>query len=194
MPSRLNTEFNYRTQVIGETVWEKIKTLKGFLEGRKRAAVLEQVGELKYQSKLAELRHLREIGGLEHIILNLEAEIMEIESVHLVSSKEAYELNRKEIATLEKLLAELYAVAEPTRLPGYSDDDMFELNSENEFAAAIAKEIQAEIIACGHPSPASIRNALRSPVATQAMQAVGLIPEGVQFITSSIDPLRIELK
>lgn len=194
MPSRLNTEFNYRTQVIGETVWEKIKTLKGFLEGRKRAAVLEQVGELKYQSKLAELRHLREIGGLEHIILNLEAEILEYESVHLVSVKEAYELNRKEIATLEKLLAELYVEAEPTRLPGHSDDDMFELNSENEFATSIAKEIQAEIIACGHPSPANIRNALRSPAATRAMQAIGLIPDNIQYIIPSKDPLRIELK
>jgi hypothetical protein len=28
--------------VIGSTPWEKLKTLKGFLVGRKRAAVLEQ--------------------------------------------------------------------------------------------------------------------------------------------------------
>jgi hypothetical protein len=47
MASKLNTEFNYRYQVIGETVWEKIKTLQGFLEGSIRAAALEEVGELK---------------------------------------------------------------------------------------------------------------------------------------------------
>ena len=41
MASKLNTEFNYRYQVIGDTPWEKIKTLKGFLEGRIRAAALE---------------------------------------------------------------------------------------------------------------------------------------------------------
>ena len=41
MPAKLNTEFNYRYQVIGETVWEKIKTLKGILEGRIRASALE---------------------------------------------------------------------------------------------------------------------------------------------------------
>ena len=37
MASKLNTEFNYRYQVIGDTAWEKIKTLKGFLEGRVRS-------------------------------------------------------------------------------------------------------------------------------------------------------------
>ena len=44
MASNLNSEFNYRYQVIGSTPWEKIKTLQGFLVGRKRAAVLEGVG------------------------------------------------------------------------------------------------------------------------------------------------------
>jgi len=42
MASNLNSEFNYRYQVIGSTLWEKLKTLKGFLVGTKRAAVLEQ--------------------------------------------------------------------------------------------------------------------------------------------------------
>jgi len=42
MASNLNSEFNYRYQVIGSTPWEKIKTLQGFLVGRKRAAVLEE--------------------------------------------------------------------------------------------------------------------------------------------------------
>ncbi len=41
MASNLNSEFNYRYQVIGSTPWEKLKTLKGFLVGTKRAAVLE---------------------------------------------------------------------------------------------------------------------------------------------------------
>jgi hypothetical protein len=38
MASKFNSEFNYRYQVIGDTPWEKIKTLQGFLEGRIRAA------------------------------------------------------------------------------------------------------------------------------------------------------------
>ena len=49
MASNLNSEFNYCYQVIGSTPWEKLKTLKGFLEGRKRAAALEKVAELKFR-------------------------------------------------------------------------------------------------------------------------------------------------
>jgi len=49
MAQKFNTEFNYRYQVIGCTPWEKIKTLKGFLEGRIRAQALEEVGKLKHQ-------------------------------------------------------------------------------------------------------------------------------------------------
>ena len=54
--SKLNSEFNYRYQVIGETVWAKIQTLHGFLDGRLRAAVLEEVAELKYKAKLWDLQ------------------------------------------------------------------------------------------------------------------------------------------
>jgi hypothetical protein len=59
MASKLNTEFNYRYQVIGNTPWERIKTLKGFLEGRIRAMALEEVGKLKHQAKLSKLNYCR---------------------------------------------------------------------------------------------------------------------------------------
>ena len=51
MAAKLNSEFNYRYQVMGDTVWEKIKHLQNFLVGRKRAEALEQVAELKFQAK-----------------------------------------------------------------------------------------------------------------------------------------------
>jgi len=69
MAQKFNSEFNYRYQVIGCTPWEKIKTLKGFLEGRLRAAALEEVGNLKFKAKLSKLKHLQNSGnGLEHEI------------------------------------------------------------------------------------------------------------------------------
>ena len=57
MASKFNSEFNYRYQVIGDTPWEKIKTLQGFLEGRIRAAALEEVSLLKDKAKIAKLKH-----------------------------------------------------------------------------------------------------------------------------------------
>ena len=101
MASKFNSEFNYRYQVIGDTPWEKIKTLQGFLEGRVRAAALEEVGDLKNQAKVSKLKHLQNGGnGLEHEILELKAEILEAES-HEATAKEAFELNKKKLKYLK---------------------------------------------------------------------------------------------
>ena len=195
MASKLNTEFNYRYQVIGDTPWEKIKTLQGFLEGRVRAVVLEEVGNLKDQAKVAKLKHLQNSGnGLEHEILELKAEILEGKSMQ-PAAKEAFELNQKEIKILEKLLKELYVLAEPTRIKGYSDEEMYEANAANEFTVNIGREIQAEMIANGRPSPAKLRNAMSNPHTWNALKGVGLIPKGTKILEGNINPqLKIELK
>ena len=186
MASNLNSEFNYRYQVIGSTPWEKIKTLQGFYVGRKRAAVLEEVAELKYQAKLEELKHLKTVPALPHIVLNLQAEIIELES-HLDDQKHAFELNRKEIQILEKYMAELYAEVEPTRLSHpdgtpYTDDEMFEANANYEFTVTIGREIQSEIIAMGRPSPAKLLNAMSNPETLESLKMVGLVPQGTVLL------------
>jgi hypothetical protein len=186
MASNLNSEFNYRYQVIGSTPWEKIKTLQGFYVGRKRAAVLEEVAELKYQAKLEELKHLKTVPALPHIMLNLQAEIIELES-HLDDQKHAFELNRKEIKILEKYMAELYAEVEPTRLKHpdgtpYTDDEMFEANANYEFTVTVGREIQSEIIAMGRPSPAKLLNAMSNPQTLQSLMQIGLVPQGTVLL------------
>jgi len=187
MASKLNTEFNYRYQVIGDTAWEKIKTLQGFLEGRIRAAALEEVGNLKDQAKVAKLKYLEENGGLQHEILELKAEILEGIS-HQPAAKEAFELNKKEIKILEKLLEELYVIAEPTRIEGYSDEDMYEANAANEFTVNIGREIQAEMIANGRPSPAKLRNAMSNPFTWNALKGIGLIPKETKILEGNVNP------
>ena len=195
MASKLNTEFNYRYQVIGDTPWEKIKTLQGFLEGRVRAAALEEVGDLKNQAKVSKLKHLQNGGnGLEHEILELKAEILECESNKSIE-KEAFELNLKEIKILEKLLEELYVIAEPTRIKGYSDEEMWEVNQANEFTVSIGREIQAEMIANGRPSPAKLKNAMSNPHTWNALKKIGLVPKETKILMGNTDPmLKIELK
>ena len=194
MASKLNTEFNYRYQVIGDTPWEKIKTLQGFLEGRVRAAALEEVGNLKDQAKVAKLKHLQNGGnGLEHEILELKAEILEGRSMQ-PTAKEAFELNKKEIKILKNLLKELFVIAEPTRIKGYSDEEMYEANAANEFTVNIGREIQAEMIANGRPSPAKLRNAMSNPHTWNALKGVGLIPKETKILEGHINPrLKIEL-
>ena len=189
MASNLNSEFNYRYQVIGSTPWEKIKTLKGFLEGRKRAEALEKVAELKHRAKLEELKHLKQIAALPHVILTLEAELIELEST-LEDTAHAFALNKQEIVIIKKLLAELYAIAEPTRIPGYTDDQMFEANANNEFTVTIGREIQAEIIANGRPSPAKLLNAMSNPQTLESLKLIGLVPkETILLEKSDIDDI-----
>lgn len=197
MPTKLNTEFNYRFQVEGNTPWEKIKHLQGFLEGRERAAALEQVSAKKYQARLSELEYLRRTGAEEYVILGKEAELLEIESFKATETA-AYELNRQEIQILKRLLAELYEAVEHTRAvhddgTPYTDDEMFELNAANEFTAMIGKEIYAEIAAGGRPSPAKIRNAMSNPYTMQALKKCGLLPEQLQYLEPNADPRKIEL-
>lgn len=198
MAAKLNSEFNYRYQVIGETPWEKIKQLQNFLEGRIRAAALEEVANLKYKAKLSELQMAKENNALPHVILNLQAEILELESF-LPAQTQSFELNRQEIKILEKLLAELFEIAEPTRLKHedgtpYTDEEMFEANAANEFTVMIGKEIQAEIIANGRPSPAKLRNAMSNPHTFHALQLAGFIPEDAFLLEGNADPLKIELR
>jgi len=195
MAQKFNTEFNYRYQVIGDTPWERIKTLKGFLEGRIRAQALEEVGKLKYQAKLSKLNYLKNGGeGLEHEILELKAEIIEVES-HLGSLEEAFELTKDEIKILKKLLKELYVLAEPTRIKGYTDEEMFEANAANEFTVNIGREIQAEMIANGRPSPAKLRNAMSNPQTWNALKQIGLVPKQTKILEGNPNPqLKIELK
>jgi|TARA_R110000824_G_scaffold401114_1_gene610742 hypothetical protein len=195
MASKFNTEFNYRYQVVGETPWEKIKTLQGFLEGRVRAAALEEIGDIRDEAKIVKLKHLQNGGeGLAHEILELEADILEAKS-YKVTQKEAFDLNRTEIKIINKLIKELLVIAEPTRIKGYSDEQMYEVNAVNEFTVALGKEIQAEMIANGKPSPAKIRTAMRNPQTWNALKEVGMIPQEAKILTSNINPtLKIELK
>jgi len=191
MPSKFNSEFNYRYLVNGETPWEKIKILKGFLEGRKRAACLEEVAAKKRLAKELELENCKNNNALPHVILNLEAELLESKSFD-AGQEEAWELNREEIAFLESYLAEIYEIVEPTRIPGYSDEQMFEANSAYEFTVMLGKEIQAEIIANGRPSPAKLRNAMSNPYTFETLKRVGLIPqEAVLLDTTVQNPLEL---
>ena len=195
--AKFNSEFNYRYQVIGETVWEKIKTLQGFMDGRKRAAALEKVNELKMQAMYAKLDYLKKTNAPSHEILELEAIVVETES-SVDEMKKNFEDNRSEIKILEKLLIELYALAEPTRLKHqdgtpYSDEEMFEVNAANEFTVLLAREMQAEIISTGRPSAAKIKNAMSNPITWAALKQIGIIDSNTKYIAGGVDPSVVQL-
>ena len=71
---------------------------------------------------------------------------------------------------------------------------MFEENAANEFTAMIGREIHAEILANGRPSPAKLRNAMSNPHTWDALKQIGLIPEQAQLLIPNSNPKVIELK
>ena len=192
MPSKFNTEFNYKYQVMGCTPWERIKILKGFLEGRIRAVALEECSHLQHNSLVAEMAYLKTTGAPEHEQMRLQAKIVESVS-HMVIVDEAYELNRQEIEILNRLLAECYEMAEPTRIEGYTDEEMFEVNASHEFAVTTMREMQSEIIANGRPNPATVLHAMNNPHVLTAVLQSGLLPaDAIPLLTGNAPLFAVE--
>lgn len=195
---KVNTEFNYRFQVKGETPWERIKVLKGFLEGRQRVLDNLPSVELKRKAAHAELEYLKNSDSPPHVVMRMQADIMEMENM-LAIEEEGFELTRQEVKIIKTLLQELYDIVEPTRLKhedgsDYTDEEMFEINAANEFTAMIGKEMYAEILATGRPSPAKLLNAMSNPYTFTALKNAGLIPKEALMLTAGANPLKIELK
>ena len=181
MADRLNSRFNYQYLVNGKTPWEKIKILKGFLQGRYRARALEEVSRLNLESKRLRIEELLLKGAPRSQILELQADLVEIESV-IEDQAHAFKLNHEEIADLEELILQLYDICEPTRIAGYSDDQMFEANAPFEFAVTIVQQIQSEIIALGHPLPATLLNAMGNPYSLEAIKHLGIVPRETNLL------------
>jgi len=160
---------------MGNTPWEKIKILKGFLEGRVSTSALEEADRLNHRALKAELQYLKTTGAPEHEQLHMRAKILEYESQKDITT-ELFDLNKQEVEMLKRLLAEVYEVAEPTRIEGYSDEDMFEVNASHEFAVTTMREMQSEIIANGRPSPATVLHAMNNPHVLTAVLRSGLLP------------------
>ena len=77
-------------------------------------------------------------------------------------------------------------MAEPTRIEGYSDDDMFEVNASHEFAVTTMREMQSEIIANGRPTPATVLHAMNNPHVLAATLKAGLLPpEAIPLLTGN---------
>ena len=157
---------------MGCTPWERIKILKGFLEGRVRAVALEESAHLQHDSLIAEMAYLKTTGAPEHEQMRLQAKIVESIS-HMVVVDEAYELNRQEIKMLNRLLAECYEMAEPTRIEGYTDEEMFEANAAIQ---AGLLPVEAIPILTAHPPMFAVQE-MAALNATQGMKLEELAGE-----------------
>ena len=94
--ARLNTKFNYLTQIEGNTVWERIKTLQGFIEGRKRAMALKEVNKLESEAMEAQLEDARANKPIWEV-KRLEAKKVEWDSVQEQLKKDWEQIGRAHV-------------------------------------------------------------------------------------------------
>jgi hypothetical protein len=59
---------------------------------------------------------------------------------------------------------------------------MFEANANYEFTVTIGREIQAEVIVNGRPSPAKLLNAMSNPQTLEMLKSVGLVPQEARLL------------
>ena len=127
--SRVNHNANYIYDVDGETVWEKLRVIRGLLDDRKRA----------YQFALLESENTYEVDSKEYkkflINKDFHADLLQ-DCVN-------------EIKFLETFESFLTDEAEKTRIPGKTDDEMYEINFFHEMEVRLVRKAQAQIMTRG---------------------------------------------
>jgi uncharacterized protein (TIGR02466 family) len=192
MADRMNSEFNYRHLVMGHTPWGRLRIIKGFYESRLHSQKHRALSEMNRQILNAKLEHLIETNAPKWEIIEQQKNIVEFE-INQPIEQDAFDKCDAEVVFLEKYMQELYELCEPTRIPGYTDAQMFEVNAANDFTAEVGKEIYVDLMANGRPSTMRLSHAMSNPHTFAALKQAGLLPENMQFIEGGHNPLEIGL-
>jgi hypothetical protein len=187
--ARLNSTFNYKYQVEGETIWGRLNILDGFIEGRKRALALREKNKLETEALGEELEDSK-TNKPSWEYKRLLAKKVEWDSVQEQLNKD-FELAEIELKELKELYKNLELQAESTRLTHtdgtpYTNYEMYEANAEFEFVAGLTKEVQAQILVSGRPSVATVRNLLRCPMGQIVASALPNLNINDMFLLTGI--------
>lgn len=142
MASQVNSQYAYLNLINGETIWERLRIVRNFIEDRKIAKKLQTTQELKHQACIAKVQEATK----ESERLFAQAELEEFEA-HQEQQADAYKKLDDELAFLLKYEAELALIAEQSRIEGKSDDEMYQINMETEVYLRNLKKIEAEQVA-----------------------------------------------
>ena len=159
---QVNRNINYLTAVDGITPWERLRITRNFLGDRRMAL------------KTAELS----LEKAEATIDKNSFEWREYEIMRPLTLSNIEDCKR-EIAFLESLEAELQVLAEQERIPGKTDEEMYEINFAKETIQVMVLEAKAQYAAVGHLSPELMQRLLRNQAALGAVVETGILNESV---------------
>lgn len=133
--SRVNHNVNYMYDVDGETVWEKLRTIRGMLDDRRRAYAHSVLGKQEREKKFQDA----DKESLEYKKWLIDKDFND----SLIQDC------ANEIKFLEAFESFLAVEAEKTRIPGKTDDEMYEINYFHEMEVRLVRKAQAQIMTRG---------------------------------------------
>jgi hypothetical protein len=154
MISPVNHNASYLFEIDGLTVWERLRSVRNFLSDRRKALKISEYGVKKYERDIAKLGNSDEDQDTKfEMELNKE------------DTYQAVDVCRREVEFLEQFEKELMELADQQRIPGKTDDEMYELNYYNEIVARNVRKVHAEIVTLGSIVPSTMEQLLRCPPA-----------------------------
>lgn len=173
--SQLNRNAAYIYDVDGDTVWERLRCVRTFLQDREKSLKLAELS-------LSELLEKIETGkGYEKAKNEIEADYYKPLMQDCIN----------EISFLKKMEAVLLKEAEKTRLPGKTDEEMYEINFFHEHTTRIVNEAIAEVACTNSVSPMTMKRMLRNREALKACIAKGILNENVLEFISPCEPVKV---
>lgn len=166
--SRSTHNVNYIYDCDGETVWEKLRVIRGFLE--EKQIILQEI-ELKEEYK-------KEHNG----------DSFEYKKAKIHEKKNLQLKNEliDEIKFLEEFESWLAQEAEKTRIPGKTDEEMYEINFFEELKIRLIKRAQSQLIATGHIEPDTLQRIMKNSDSANLAIQIGLIDEKALQWTNSL--------
>jgi transcription elongation GreA/GreB family factor len=177
MASQVNSQFAYINLINGETVWERLRIVRNFIEDRKIAKKLQTTQDKKRLGFLAKIEEATKES--ERIFAEVELEEFD---AHAEQQADGYKKLDDELEFLLRYEAELALIAEQTRVIGKTDDEMYQINMGSEVVMRNMRKIETEkvasMIGC---SLATAEESMRVPELHHRMLATATamtLPEG----------------
>lgn len=167
MASQVNSQFAYINLINGDTVWERLRIVRNFLEDRNAALAMKPVGELKRQAILARIEEAEKPSQK----LDAQAELVEFDAMQ-ATQIDGYKKLDDELVFLKQYEAMLANLAEESRVEGKTDDEMYQINMPNEVYVRNLRKIEAEqIVRALGISQATAEESMRIPVMRKQLLA-----------------------
>lgn len=172
--SQLNRNANYLYTIDGNTVWERLRVVRNFIVDRKLAI---QVNELGIQKLEAKKEHY-EKNKAEYSI----DESYAVQELLLFEPQQQSNLAdaRRELVFLEDLEKTLVVDAEPLRISGTTDEQMYEINYFEELIQIHLLEVRAQLSTMGTLTSEMMRTLIRNKPTLDRAIKIGLIDKGIQ--------------